>query len=77
MPPHGELAQYLLMKVVAEMSRGRHRTTLGMDLTGCYTTLWQSREGSKAVETAFQAGQHNLLNILKRITGQGHENQPA
>jgi hypothetical protein len=76
MPPHGELAQYLLMKVVAEMSRGRHRTTLGMDLTGCYTTLWQSREGSKAVETAFQSGQNNLLNILKRITGQGHEINP-
>ena len=73
MPPHGELAQYLLMKVVAEMSRGRHRTTLGMDLTGCYTTLWQSREGSKAVESALQTGQHNLLNILKRITGHGQK----
>ncbi len=76
MPPHGELAQYLLMKVVAEMSRGRHRTTLGMDLTGCYTTLWQSREGSKAVETALQTGQHNLLNILKRITGHGQKVNP-
>ena len=65
MPAHGELAQYLLMKVVAEVSRGRHRTTLGMDLTGCYTTLWQSREGSKAVETALQAGQNNLLEIFR------------
>ena len=64
------------MKVVAEISRGRHRTTLGMDLTGCYTTLWQSREGSKAVETALKAGQHNLLDILKRITGHGHEDNP-
>jgi hypothetical protein len=76
MPPHGELAQYLLMKVVAEISRGKHRTTLGMDLTGCYTTLWQSREGSKAVETALQAGQHNLLDLLKRITGYGQEDNP-
>lgn len=76
MPPHGELAQYLLMKVVAEMSRGRHRTTLGMDLTGCYTTLWQSREGSKAVETVLQSGQNGLLNILKKITGHGHEDNP-
>jgi hypothetical protein len=73
MPPHGELAQYLLMKVVAEMSRGRHRTTLGMDLTGCYTTLWQSREGSKAVETALRSGRHDLLNILKRVTGHGQK----
>jgi hypothetical protein len=76
MPPHGELAQYLLMKVVAELSRGRHRTTLGMDLTGCYTTLWQSREGSKAVETALQSGQSGLLSILKKITGHGHEDNP-
>jgi len=72
----GELAQYLLMKVVAEMSRGRHRTTLGMDLTGCYTTLWQSSAGSKAVESALQAGQHGLLDILKRITGYGKEDNP-
>ncbi len=76
MPPHGELAQYLLMKVVAEISRGRHRTTLGMDLTGCYTTLWKSREGSKAAATALQAGQHNLLDILKRITGNGQKDNP-
>lgn len=76
MPAHGELAQYLLMKVVAELSRGRHRTTLGVDLTGCYTTLWQSREGSKAVETALQSGQNGLLNILKKITGYGHEDNP-
>lgn len=75
MPPHSELAQYLLMKVVAEMSRGRRRTTLGMDMTGCYTTLWQSKEGSKAVEAALESGQ-GLLTILKRITGHGHEENP-
>ena len=41
-PPHAELAQYLLMKVVADSSKGKYRTTLGMDLTGCYATLWES-----------------------------------
>jgi hypothetical protein len=76
MPAHGELAQYLLMKVVAEISRGKHRTTLGMDLTGCYTTLWQSHEGYKAAETALQAGQPNLLAILKRIAGYGQGDNP-
>ena len=76
MPPHGELAQYLLMKVVAEMSRGRHRTTLGMDLTGCYTTLWQSREGIRAVETALRTDPHDLLDILKRVTGHGQKDNP-
>jgi hypothetical protein len=75
MPPHSELAQYLLMKVVAEISRGKRRTTLGTDLTGCYTTLWQSREG-KAAETALQAGQQGLLTILKRITGYGQKDNP-
>jgi hypothetical protein len=75
MPPHGELAQYLLMKVVAELSRGKHRTTLGSDLTGCYTTLWLSREG-KAAETVLQSDQQNLLAILKRITGYGQKDNP-
>lgn len=68
-PPHGELAQYLLMKVVAEITRGRHRTSLGKDLTGCYTTLWKSKEGLRAVESAFQTNQNGLIDILKKITG--------
>ena len=72
----GELAQYLLMKVVAEISRGKHRTTLGMDLTGCYTTLWKSSAGCKAVESALQADQNDVLDILKRITGHGKEDNP-
>lgn len=76
MPPEAELAQYLLMKVVAEMSRGKHRTTLGMDLTGCYTTLWKSREGSKAVETALQSRKNSVLTILKKITGHGPKHNP-
>jgi hypothetical protein len=76
MPPQGELAQYLLMKVVAEISRGKYRTTLGMDLTGCYTTLWKSREGSKAIQAAFQTGQNDLLELLKSITGQEKEGNP-
>jgi hypothetical protein len=75
MPSHSELAQYLLMKVVAEISRGKHRTTLGSDLTGCYTTLWLSREG-KAAETVLQSGQQSLLAILKRITGYGQKDNP-
>ena len=76
-PPHAELAQYLLMKVVAEASRGRHRTTLGMDLTGCYTTLWESKEGSRAAEAATAGNNRKLLRILKQVTGQceGRENR--
>jgi hypothetical protein len=76
MPPHGELAQYLLMKVVAEASRGKHRTTLGTALTGCYTTLWESDEGRQAVDAALPGAQHGLLDILKQITGHGKAENP-
>ena len=68
-PPHAELSQYLLMKVVAEASRGKHRTTLGMDLTGCYSTLWQSKEGAKATEAAMNSGSQPLLKLLHQVTG--------
>jgi hypothetical protein len=68
-PPHAELAQYLLMKVVADASRGKHRTTLGMDLTGCYTTLWKSKEGARAVEAATAGNNQRIFRILQQLTG--------
>ncbi|HEY7425520.1 MAG TPA: hypothetical protein VH682_14915, partial [Gemmataceae bacterium] len=68
-PPHAELAQYLLMKVVADASRGKQRTTLGMDLTGCYTTLWESREGARAAEAATAGNNQRLFRILQQLTG--------
>jgi Helicase conserved C-terminal domain len=76
-PPHAELAQYLLMKVVADASRGKHRTTLGMDLTGCYTTLWESREGEKAAEAATRGNNQRLFRILQQLTGhrEGKDNR--
>ncbi len=76
-PPHSELAQYLLMKVVADSSRGKHRTTLGMDLTGCYTTLWESREGARAAEAATAGNNQRLFRILQQVTGHrdGKENR--
>jgi hypothetical protein len=75
-PAHAELAQYLLMKVVADASRGKHRTTLGMDLTGCYTTLWESKEGKKAAEAATAGHSQRLFRILQELTGyrDGREN---
>ena len=70
-PPAAELAQYLLMKVVAEISRGRHRTSLGMDLTGCYTTLWASKDGKRAIERATSETGGGQLDQLKALTGFG------
>jgi hypothetical protein len=46
----GELAHYLLMRCVTELKRamGRSgRSSLGSDLTGCYTTLQASAEGRR------------------------------
>ena len=74
--PAAELAQYLLMKVVAEISRGRHRTSLGMDLTGCYTTLWVSKDGKRAIERATSDTGGGLLDQLKRLTGFGPDENP-
>jgi hypothetical protein len=68
-PPHAELSQYLLMKVVAEASQGKYRTTLGMDLTGSYFTLWRSKEGAKAIEAALSGSSQRLLRLLQQVTG--------
>jgi hypothetical protein len=64
-----ELVQYLLMQVVATLSRGRHRTALGTGLTGCYSTLWASKEGKAALKAASQSDSKKLMKILQRLTG--------
>src|SRR5207253_7941186 len=63
------------MKVVAELSRGRHRTALGTALTGCYSTLWASREGRAAVEAAKRSDHQQLLRLLQRLTGRGNKSK--
>ena len=67
--PRDELVQYLLMKVVAALSRGRYRTTLGTALTGCYSTMWKSKEGQDAIDAAARGGQTGLMDLLNRLTG--------
>jgi hypothetical protein len=69
--PRDELVQYLLMKVVAAASQGRHRTALGTALTGCYSTMWESQEGRKAVDAAAAGDQPGLLRTLQRLTAKG------
>jgi hypothetical protein len=41
----GELPHYILMRCVSEMNQGRGRSSLGANLTGCYSTLLDSSEG--------------------------------
>ena len=64
-----ELVQYLLMKVVAALTRGSHRTALGTALTGCYSTMWESKEGRDAIEAAAKGDHQGLMTILQRLTG--------
>lgn len=70
--PRDELVQYLLMKVVAALNKGRHRTTLGTALTGCYSTMWESKEGRDAVAAAERGDQKGLMNLLYRLTGKAN-----
>lgn len=48
-----------------------------MDLTGCYTTLWESREGARAAEAATAGNNQRLFRILQQLTGHrdGRENR--
>ncbi len=46
-----ELPQFLLMRCVSEMKHGKGRSSLGSDLTGCYSTLHVSAEGRKVKES--------------------------
>ena len=69
--PRDELAQYLLMKVIAQASRGRRKAALGPSITGCFTTLWQSKEGKNAIASAVSGPDRGLLRILRRLSGSG------
>jgi hypothetical protein len=48
-----------------------------MDLTGCYTALWESREGARAAEAATAGNNQRLFRILQQVTGyrDGRENR--
>ena len=46
-----ELPQYLLMRCVSEMKGGKGRSSLGSDLTGCYSTLQESAEGRRVQQS--------------------------
>jgi hypothetical protein len=69
LPSDAELAQFLLMKVVASATRGRRKTALGMDVTGAYSTLWNSSEGRRAVAAATQNDAPAYFKILGKLTG--------
>jgi hypothetical protein len=69
LPADAELAQFLLMKVVASATCGRRKTALGMDVTGAYSTLWNSNEGKKALAAAAQNEAQPYFRLLAKLTG--------
>jgi hypothetical protein len=67
LPADAEMAQYLLMRVVADIAQGTHRTALGADLTGSYTTLWASEEGRRTLTKNLSEETGPILKLLRRV----------
>lgn len=64
-----ELPHYVLMRCVSEMKKGRGRSSLGSDLTGCYSTLLESAEG-RAIKKSLAdsvSGQRYLSLLLELV----------
>jgi hypothetical protein len=68
-----ELPHYLLMRAVSELKGGKGRTALGTALTGTYSTLAASAEGS-ALRRTLEAGPASLyLGLLRGLVGEAED----
>jgi hypothetical protein len=69
-----ELPQYLLMRCVSEMKGGKGRSSLGSDLTGCYSTLHKSAEGRRVQQSLGEAHDaRRYLEILFDLVNKRHD----
>jgi hypothetical protein len=69
-----ELPQYLLMRCVSEMKGGKGRSSLGSDLTGCYSTLHESAEGRRVKQSFKESPTGRLyLNLLFGMVNKRHD----
>lgn len=69
-----ELPQYLLMRCVSEMKRGKGRSSLGSDLTGCYSTLHESAEGRRVKDSLGDTPTGRLyLDLLMEMVAKKHD----
>jgi hypothetical protein len=69
-----ELPQYLLMRCVSEMKGGKGRSSLGSDLTGCYSTLHESAEGRRIKQSLKESPAGRLyLNLLFGMVNKRHD----
>ena len=72
----GELPHYLLMRCVSEMKNGKGRSSLGSNLTGCYSTLLHSSEGRSIQKhiRALPAG-GVYFRLLLKMLGKRHDKE--
>ena len=69
-----ELPQYLLMRCVSEMKGGKGRSSLGSDLTGCYSTLQKSAEGRDVHRSLKESEEGRLyLDLLFGMVNKRHD----
>jgi hypothetical protein len=69
-----ELPQYLLMRCVSEMKGGKGRSSLGSDLTGCYSTLHESAEGRRVQQSLGDTHDaRRYLEILFDLVNKRHD----
>ncbi|MCA9599446.1 MAG: DEAD/DEAH box helicase [Myxococcales bacterium] len=64
----GELPHYLLMRASSEIKGGRGKAALGQNLTGCYSTLFQSADG-KEFQKADSGRAREYVEVLKGLVG--------
>jgi hypothetical protein len=66
--------QFLLMRCVSEMKQGKGRSSLGSDLTGCYSTLHESAEGRRIKESLKESPAGRLyLDLLFGMANRRHD----
>jgi Helicase conserved C-terminal domain len=71
-----ELPQFLLMRCVSEMKNGKGRSSLGSDLTGCYSTLHESAEGRRVKESLKESLTGRLyLELLFGMVNRRHDHK--
>jgi hypothetical protein len=69
-----ELPQFLLMRCVSQMKGGKGRSSLGSDLTGCYSTLHESAEGRRIKESLKESPAGRLyLDLLFGMANRRHD----
>ncbi len=62
------------MRCVSEMKGGKGRSSLGSDLTGCYSTLHESAEGRRVQQTLGEAHDaRRYLDILFDLVNKRHD----